>query len=63
MGESPVSAVALQMVLCIGVSLFESRVTIGGSFHRKLNISEVFDSKEVPRGNIAKYSEKRVKQN
>ena len=55
--------IAPQMVLCIGVSLFESRVITGGSFHQRLNIYEVFDSKEVPWGNIAKYSEKRVKQN
>ena len=48
LGESPGSHSASQTALCIRVLLFEIRVIIGGSFHQKLNISEVFDSKEVP---------------
>ena len=48
LGENPGSHSASRMVLCIRVLLFEIRVISGGSFHQKLNISEVFDSKEVP---------------
>ena len=48
LGESPGFCYASFMVFCIRVSLFEIRVIIGGSFHRKLNIYEIFDSIKVP---------------
>ena len=60
-GENPEVIRTSLMVNCTRVLLFEIRVTIGGSFHQNLNIYEVFDSREVPWGNIAKYSGKRVK--
>ena len=63
LGENPRCHFTARLVLCIWVSLFDIGVTSGGSYHRKLNMAEVSDSKQVPWGKIAKYSEKRVKQN